>query len=185
VPYLIYWRSFIKPDLTEYRHLKVRALDDPESDDLPPTTISGTLLTLASAAAPAIWSDYKALRDAQPVDRIGNILVYRGTFYLPNARADALFDRADKLLGDPKPSFPEIEDLLREGLVLRPNDYSAWMLLGNLHLLRGERELAVAAYQKARDAVPPSPVRELFEEQIRLVSTQANFFTPMRDPSIE
>jgi len=185
VPYLIYWRSFIKPDLTEYRHLKVRALDDPESDDLPPTTISGTLLTLASAAAPAIWSDYKALRDAQPVDRIGNILVYRGTFYLPNARADALFDRADKLLGDPKPRFPEIEDLLREGLVLRPNDYSAWMLLGNLHLLRGERELAVAAYQKARDAVPPSPVRQLFEEQIRLVSTQANFVTLMRDPSIE
>ncbi len=185
VPFLIYYRSFIKPDLIEYRHLKVRALDDPESDDLPPTTISGTLLTLASAAAPAIWSDYKALRDAQPVDRIGNILVYRGTFYLPNARADALFDRADKLLGDPKPRFTEIEDLLREGLVLRPNDYSAWMLLGNLHLLRGERELAVAAYQKARDAVPPSPVRQLLEDQIRLVSTQTNFVTPMRDPSIE
>jgi hypothetical protein len=185
VPYLVYYRSFIKPDLIEYRHLKVRALDDPESDDLPPTTISGTLLTLASAAAPAIWSDYKALRDAQPVDRIGNILVYRGTFYLPNARADALVDRADKLLGDPKPRFPEIEDILREGLVLRPNDYGAWMLLGNLHLLRGERELAVAAYQKARDAVPPSPVRQLFEDQIRLVSTQANFVTLMRDPSIE
>ncbi len=112
MPFLIYYRSFIKPDLIEYRHLKVRALDDPESDDLPPTTISGTLLTLPSAAAPAIWSDYKALRDAQPVDRIGNILVYRGTFYLPNARADALFDRADKLLGDPKPRFTEIEDLL-------------------------------------------------------------------------
>lgn len=184
VPYLIYYRSFIKPDLVEYRHLKVRALDDPESDDLPPTTISGTLLTLASAAAPAIWSDYKALRDAQPVDRIGNMLVYRGTFYLPNARADALVDRADKLLGDP-PRFPEIEDILREGLVLRPNDYGAWMLLGNLHLLRGERELAAAAYQKARDAVPPSPVRQLFEEQIRLVSSQANFVTLMRDPSIE
>jgi hypothetical protein len=185
VPYLIYYRSFIKPDLIEYRHLKVRALDDRASDDLPPTTISGTLLTLASAAAPAIWSDYKALRDAQPIDRIGNILVYRGTFYLPNARADALFDRADKLLGDPEPRFPEIEELLREGLVLRPNDYGAWMLLGNLHLLRGERELAVAAYQKARDVVPPSPVRQLFEEQIRLVSTQPYFVTPMRDPSIE
>jgi dolichyl-phosphate-mannose-protein mannosyltransferase len=185
VPYLIYFPSFIKPDLIEYRHLKVRALDDPESDDLPPATISGTLLTLASAAAPAIWSDNKALRDAQPVDRIGNILVYRGAFYLPNTRADALFDRAVKLLEEAKPRFPEVEHLLREGLVLRPNDYSAWMLMGNLHLLRGERELAVAAYQKARDAVPPSPVRQLFEEQIRLVSTQANFVTPMRDPSIE
>jgi hypothetical protein len=185
VPYLIYYRSFIKPDLINYRHLKVKAVDDPESDDLPPTTISGTLLTFARAVAPAIWSDNKALRDAQPVDRIGNILVYRGTFYLPNARADALIDRADRLLGEPKPRFPEIEDLLREGLVIRPNDFSAWMLLGNLHLLQGERELALAAYQKARDAVPPSPVRHLFEEQIRLVSTQPNFVTPMRDPSVE
>jgi hypothetical protein len=58
-------------------------------------------------------------------------------------------------------------------------------MLGNLHLLRGERELAVAAYEKARDAAPPSPVRQLFEEQIRVVSTQPNFVTPMRDPSIE
>jgi cytochrome c-type biogenesis protein CcmH/NrfG len=89
------------------------------------------------------------------------------------------------LLGEPKPRFLEVEDLLREGLVLRPNDYSAWMLLGNLYLLQGERELAVGAYQKARDAVPPSPVRQLFGEQIRLVSTQPNFVTPMRDPSIE
>jgi cytochrome c-type biogenesis protein CcmH/NrfG len=72
-------------------------------------------------------------------------------------------------------TFPEIEDLLREGLVIRPNDFSAWMLLGNLHLLQGEREFALAAYQKARDAVPPSPVRQLFEEQIRLVSTQPNY----------
>ena len=39
-----------------------------------------------------MWSDYKALRQAQPVDRMGNVLVYHGTFYLPNARADALFD---------------------------------------------------------------------------------------------
>ncbi len=184
VPYLIYYRSFVKPDLIDYRHLKVKALDA-ASNDLPPTTISGTLLAIPGAVAPAIWSDYKALRDAQPVDRIGNILVYRGTFYLPNARADALFDRADKLLGEPKPCFPEIEDLLRECLVLRANDYGAWMLLGNLHLLQGERELAVAAYQKARDAVPPSPVRQLFEEQIRLVSTRPNFVTPMRDPGIE
>lgn len=35
VPYLIYYRSFINPDLIQYRHLKVIALDDPESDDLP------------------------------------------------------------------------------------------------------------------------------------------------------
>jgi len=117
---------------------------------------------------------------------MGNILVYRGTFYLPNARADALFGRADKLLAEPKPDFAKIEVLLTEGLVLRPNDFTGWMMLGNLHLLRGEREQAVAAFQKARDSTPPSPVRQLFEDQIRLVSTQPlNSVTPMRDPGIE
>jgi tetratricopeptide (TPR) repeat protein len=186
VPYLIYYPTFVKPDLIDYRRLKVKALDDPESDDLPPATVSGTLLALASAAAPAIWSDYKALREAQPVDRIGNILVYRGPYYLPNARADALFDRAERLLEKPKPDFARIENLLTEGLVLRSNDFTAWMDLGNLHLIRGEREQALKAYRKARDSTPPSPFRTSFEAQIRLVSTQPlNSVGPMRNPSIE
>ena len=186
VPYVVYYVSFVKPDLIDYRRLRVKALDDPEGGDLLPTTVSGTLLVLATAVAPAMWSDYKALREAQPVDRMGNVLVYRGTFYLPNARADALFDRANRMLEEPKPDFPKIDSLLTEGLLLRPNDFSGWMMLGNLRLLRGERELAVAAYQKARDVAPASPVRQVFEDQIRLVSTRPlNSVTPMRDPGIE
>jgi len=186
VPYLIYYPSFVKPDLIGYRHLKVRALIDRDGEFLPPATVSGTFIVLATAVAPAIWTDYKALRDAQPVDRMGNILVYHGTYYLPNARADALFDRAQRLLEEPKPELPRIESLLKEGLALRPADFGGWMMLGNLNLLRGDREQAVTAYRKARDMTPPSPFQQLFEEQIRLVSTQPlNTVTPMRDPSVE
>ena len=140
----------------------------------------------ASASAPAIWSDNKALREAQPADRIGNVLVYRGTYYLPNFRADALFDKAMRLFEEPQPDFQKIESLLAEGLSLRSNDFSGWLMYGNLHLLRGEREKAVADYQRARDNTPPSPFRVLFENQIRLVSTQPlNMVAPMRDPGIE
>jgi hypothetical protein len=57
-------------------------------------------------------------------------------------------------------------------------------MLGNLYLLRGDRGQAVVAYRKARDLTPPSPLQQLFEEQIRLVSTE-NSVTPMRDPSME
>jgi len=186
VPYVAYYPSFVKPDLINYRHMKLRAINDPSGDELPPATISGTLLVHASASAPAMWSDNKALREAQPVDRIGNVLVYRGTYYLPNFRADALFDKAMRLFEEPQPDFQKIESLLAEGLTLRSNDFSGWLMYGNLHLLRGEREKAVADYQRARDCTPPSPFRVLFENQIRIVSTQPlNLVAPMRDPGIE
>ena len=186
VPYLIYYPSFVMSDLIGYRHLKVRPLIDRDGEFLPPATVSGTFIVLATAVAPAIWTDYKALRDAQPVDRIGNVLIYRGTYYLPNARADALLDRAQRLFEEPKPELVKIESLLEEGLALRPTDFGGWMMLGNLNLLRGDREQAVVAYRKARDVTPPSPFQQLFEEQIRLVLTQpVNSVTPMRDPGLE
>jgi hypothetical protein len=187
VPYVIYDEtSLIRPDLIEYRHLKVRPLNDPSGDDLPPSTISGTFLVEAPAVAPAIWTDLKALRDAEPIDRMGNLLVYHGSYFLPNARADALFDRADNLLSQATPDLLKAEPLLMEGLALRPNDYGGWRLLGNLYLLRGHQGQAVSAYLKGLAVTPPSPVRRLFEDQIHLVSTQPPAaVAPMRDPSRE
>src|SRR5262249_31526147 len=70
-PWVSYTPSFVEPDLISYRHLKVRALDDPYGHEFPPATVSGTLLIHGSHTAPAIWSDNKSLREAQPVDRIG------------------------------------------------------------------------------------------------------------------
>ena len=50
----------------------------------------------------------------------------------------------------------------------------------------GQREQAVAAYEKARDNTPPSPFRKLLENQIRMVSSQPlKSVAPMRDPGIE
>jgi hypothetical protein len=59
-------------------------------------------------------------------------------------------------------------------------------MLGNLHLIRGEREPALTAYRNARDSTPPSPFRTLFEEQVEKVSSQPlDAVKPMRDPGIE
>ena len=186
VPYVAYYQSLIEPDLMGYRHLHIKALDDPSGDDFPPVTVSGTILILATGVSPAIWGDYKSLRDAHPADRLGNLLVYRGTFYLPNARADALMDRAEKLLTAPAPDFLRIESMLKEALALRPNDFGAWMMLGNLYLRQGQREQAIAAYQESAKSTPPSSVRQTIEHQIALLSTQPiNTVTPLRDPSME
>jgi hypothetical protein len=183
VPYLIYYTP--KADL-DYRGVNAKSLLDPDENDLPPATISGTLIVASTTVAPAIWSDFPALRNATPVDRMGNVLVYRGKYYLPGVRADALFSRVDKLLAEQQPDLTEVESLLREGLSLRTNDFPGWMRLGNILLLRGERVQSIAAYQKARDSVPPSPVRQMFEDQIRLMSTKPlESITPMRNPSTE
>jgi hypothetical protein len=166
--------------------VKLRALDDPLREELPPATITGTILIGGSDTAPAIWSDNKALRDARPVDRIGTVLVYRGTYYLPNLRASALFDKATILFDEPTPDLEKIEPLLKEGLGLRPSDFLGWMMIGNLNLLRGRRSEALAAYEKARDNTPPSPFRTLFEEQLqRMIAQPAGSVKPMRDPGIE
>jgi len=85
-----------------------------------------------------------------------------------------------------KPDLEKIEPLLKEGLALRSNDFSGWMMVGNLHLLRGEREKALAAYERRANSTPPSPFRTLFEEQAQRVATQPfSSVKPMRDPSME
>jgi len=186
VPWVQYVPSFMKPDLIDYRHVSLRALDDPLGEELPPATVTGTILISGTDTAPAIWYDNKALREAQPVDRMGTMLVYRGTYYLPNIRAGAIFDRARTLFEGSKPDLARIESLLKEGLALKSNDFSAWMMMGNLHLLRGERAEALAAYVKARDHTPPSPFRKLFEEQLRRVASEPpGSVKAMRDPGME
>lgn len=120
------------------------------------------------------------------MDRMGTLLVYRGTYYLPNIRAGAIFSRATTLFEQSKPDLEKIESLLNEGLALKSNDFSAWMMMGNLNLLRGEREKALAAYERARDTTPPGPFRTLFEEQARRVANEPpGTVKPMRDPGIE
>ena len=186
VPWIGYTPSFIKPDLMDYRHVKLSALDDPTGEKLPPATIVGTILVDGTDTAPMIWSDNTALREAQPIDRMGTVLVYRGTYYLPNIRAGALFDRATTLFEEDRPDLEKIEKLLDESVNLQPKNFAAWMMMGNLHLLRGERQQAISAYQRAADNTPPSPFRTLFEEQARRVANEpAGTVKPMRDPGTE
>jgi hypothetical protein len=100
----------------------------------------------------------------------------QGTYYLPNFRVDALFDKATRLFEEPQPDFQKIESLLAEGLSLRSNGVSGWLMYGNLHLLRGEREKAIADFQRARGCTPPSPLRGLFENQISAGLDQTSRF---------
>jgi hypothetical protein len=59
--------------------------------------------------------------------------------------ASITWDKVTILFDEPTSDLAKIEPVLTEGLALRPSDFSGWMMFGNLHLLRGERELALAA----------------------------------------
>lgn len=183
IPWVAYAGTLAKPDLIHYRKSRLRSLGDADTDEFPPATISGTLLVHGTVTAPMIWSDNEALRKARPVDRFGIVLVYRGTYFLPNMRADALIGRAGVLLEQDKPDFARIESLLREALALRSNDNTAWMMLGNLNLMHGEADKAVVAYRNARDATPPSPLRSQFDDQAQRVAAGSRKL--MRDPGME
>jgi cytochrome c-type biogenesis protein CcmH/NrfG len=112
--------------------------------------------------------------------------VFRGSFYLPNLRADALFDRADELLNEPKPNLDRVAALLKEGLELRRSDYFGWLLLGNLYVLRRDPAQAEAAYGKALAITPPGALQQAVETQIRSVQTQPiDAVMPMRNPGVE
>jgi tetratricopeptide (TPR) repeat protein len=186
VPLILFAPTLIKYDLKQYRHLRLKALDDPESDEIPPASVTGTIFTSSESFAPAMWSDLKALREAQPLDRFGNLFVFRGSFYLPNLRADALFDRADELLNEPKPNLDRVAALLKEGLELRRSDYFGWLLLGNLYVLRRDPAQAEAAYGKALAITPPGALQQAVETQIRSVQTQPiDAVMPMRNPGVE
>src|SRR5436190_16317705 len=60
------------------------------------------------------------------------------------------FARDLQLRGD----LPAAADLLQQAIELAPNFVSAWFTLGEIRQQLGEREAAVAAFQKARGADP-------------------------------
>ncbi len=60
------------------------------------------------------------------------------------------FARDLQLRGD----LPAAADLLQQAVELAPNFASAWFTLGEVRLLLGERDAAVAAFRRARDADP-------------------------------
>jgi tetratricopeptide (TPR) repeat protein len=149
--------------------------------------VSGTLLVNANLLAPDPWFDYTSLRSSKPVERFGNLLVYRGRYSLPNQRAGRLTVRALLAIYSEKPDLAKAEQLLRQAVALAPQVYFANLELGNLLAQRGDREQAVKAYEGARAYAPVGePIAALLSQQIELVSHRdPKSVPPVRDPWLE
>jgi hypothetical protein len=131
---------------------------NPETDTS--DVISGTIIIAATMLAPEptpYTLDYTPLLAAKPVQRYGNLMVYRGTFTLSGPRAARFADRA----------------LDAE--------------LGNIRLQRGKRDDAVQAYENARTNAPAGDeIIPLLTRQIQRVSQEdLKSVALLRNPVLE
>jgi tetratricopeptide (TPR) repeat protein len=185
VPYLLY-------DIPELAG-RVRGLDwvgrDPERDSARFNTriASGTIFVGGRYLGPRPFWDSAALRNAKPVARFGNLLVYHGTFDLPGGLAHARYWDGLTKIYTKKPDLATAEQLLRQSAQLDPAQFFVHIEIGNLCLNRASREEALRAYNDALNYAPDLPFfRQPIRDQIHRVSTETlSQIPPLRNPELE
>lgn len=187
VPYLDYWFFFNDEELKErgVRTMQSQWAEDGANDNS--DVVTGTAIINAKWIAPKPWLDYAAFRAIQPAERFGNLLIYRGTFHLQEARAGRMFMRAIDAIYSRKPDLVKGERFLRESVASAPNLYFANLELGNLLAHRGARAEALQAYRAARTSAPAGEdIVNLLSLQIERVSREDPASVPaVRDPFLE
>lgn len=134
---------------------------------------NGTVFAAPTHIAPKPFWDRAALRNAQPIQRLGNLFVYSGEFNLPGNAAFTLDWYARSKLFAKTPDLEEAEKAFRAAVKLDPAAYFDDVELGNVCLLRGKKELALEAYREALQNVRNDQVtRRALEKQIELVSRE-------------
>ena len=153
-------------------------------------TYDGTIIIGAENLTPKLWWDVgKPLRDVEPVARMGNVFVFKGTFERPKAAlARALWFRA--MYTNLYVSQPDVAggiELLTQSVELDPTAFCASLELGNQHLKLGRREDALRAYRISLEHAPRTDsIYDLLEEQVRRVESEPlENITPLRNPGIE
>jgi len=150
--------------------LDIRTIEDgPVEAD----TITGSVFVTARWLSPRPLYDCDFFRTATPVYRVGNLLVYRGTFHVPWLPALRKRVRAEQALTSEPVDWGTAEKLFQEVIQHYPQDYPSSFELGNLLLQRGEIEAAIRAYALSRDYVPEeSGLAALLTTQIEALRTQ-------------
>jgi tetratricopeptide (TPR) repeat protein len=127
-----------------------------DSGELPDnsSTIQGTLIVEAIEVNSLLQNGLGPLTRIEPTERIGNLLIYRGSFDLPDWRALRLFFRGRTALFSPKGGPAKALPLFQQAVEFNPQFYPAWIELGNLQAQRAEREVAIHAFEQALASLP-------------------------------
>ncbi len=153
VPYWFYPFRWSGPSPELARHYGIRGHwpTSPDGAGDEAATLTGTVFFSAEELTPTRLYDPVAFRDARPVARFGNLLVYQGSFSVPSYRASALASRADDLMKSASPDLATAERLMAEAVALYPQDYGSAIVLGNLAARRGDRAEAIRAFTIAKN----------------------------------
>ncbi len=189
IPYVEYWESYPEDDRRGIPSMQAQWKAHPETDTL--DVVSGTVMIAAAMLAPGQHSDfildYTPLLATQPVQRYGNLMIFRGTFTLAGPRASRLADRALDAEYSATPDLEKAELLLSRSLESNPKIYYRWIEMGNIRLQRGKRDDAVHAYENARMNAPAGDeIIPLLTKQIKRVSQEdLKSVAPLRNPVLE
>jgi tetratricopeptide (TPR) repeat protein len=157
------------------RRVRVRASGTwgEEASYVPPQgTRDATGVFFVSAARMMRDPDLAVFAQARPAERIGNLLIYRGTFHVPWLWQNSLPARAIRVLHSPQPDFGKAEAYLRQALDINPGHFPALLQLGNVMLRRGRRAEAMDFYERARKQVASgAPIHAVLTRQIERLST--------------
>jgi len=149
--------------------------------------LSGTIFASASLLSPNIFWNRRTLREATPLARLGNLFVYRGTFFSPADAAVALYFHGIAKVYTDKPDYAAAEQAFRKSLEMDPTGFFVNIELGNLLLRNGARAQALEAYTDALKYAPEDEFfRQPIKEQIRRFSHQpTSEIPPLRNPFLE
>jgi hypothetical protein len=148
---------------------------------------SGTIFVRSVFLAPNTFWDRRALREATPATRFGNVFVYRGTFLSPaDAAAYLYFHGIEKHYAD-KPDDAAAEEAFQQSAEMDPTAFFVHVELGNLLLKRGAREGALRAYSDALKYAPEDAlIRRPIAQQIeRIADHPDGEIPPLRNQFLE
>ncbi|MEY4581776.1 MAG: hypothetical protein RL701_6479, partial [Pseudomonadota bacterium] len=169
---------------SQTRGLTLRSLD---SEPLDSQVVSGTLFVNARWLQWRPLYDLAALREAEPIARMGNLMVFRGEYKLPWLPADRRRVQAWNALATEPPDTKRAEQLFAEVVALYPEDYGSALELGNLRMERGDQHAALAAYSHALAQLSASDsLRDTLSKRVAaLRESDGLALRPIRNPWLE
>jgi len=163
---------------------------DRDSNRYQSTHVRGTFFLPSSGLSPNPYDvddQLAVFRTAHPVARMGNLLVYRGQFYLPNIRAMWLGNKGYKALFlDKKPDTTSAIRFMAAAMKLYPKSAFMDWELGNLYTRRNARAEAINAFTQARTYCVDPALKAMLTTHIRKLQTaDLRRMATLRNPATE